>query len=71
VKLKLEEWRSGDILWVVEAVGDGKIMEPMLGRLVANEWKGKTARMRVRANDGAYKVGLLSHAPVDAALQTG
>jgi cytolysin-activating lysine-acyltransferase len=69
VRLKPEEWKSGDILWLVDAVGDGRVIEAMLKRLVATEWKGREARMRARTKDGTFKVGVItaaSGAPIAA-----
>ena len=60
VRLKAEEWKGGDILWLVEAIGDPRIIEAMLKRLVATEWKGREARMRARTKDGTFKVGVIS-----------
>ena len=62
MRLKPDEWKSGDILWLVDAVGEGRIVEAMLKRLVATEWKGREARMRVRAPDGTFRVGLITPA---------
>ncbi len=60
VQLAPAEWRSGQILWIVDAVGEQKVIEAMLSRLVDTEWKGKEVRMRARTKDGSYKVGLLA-----------
>lgn len=66
VRLKPDEWRSGNILWLVDAVGEGSIVEAMIKRLVATEWKGREARMRARTNDGSFKVGIITSASPDA-----
>lgn len=63
VKLAPDEWKSGDHLWIVEAVGDPKILQAMLQRATQNEWKGRSANLRVRAPDGAIRVGMLSQKP--------
>lgn len=59
VRLHLPEWRSGAILWIVDAVGEHKVVEAMLSRLLETEWKGQDVRLRARTKDGDYKVGLL------------
>lgn len=64
--LKPNEWRSGDILWVVEAVGDPKILQAMLQRTSQNEWKGRPANLRIRDKDGIVKAGVLSQRPAGA-----
>jgi hemolysin-activating ACP:hemolysin acyltransferase len=60
VKLQLAEWRSGPILWIVDAAGEGKVIEAMLARLIDGEWKGQEVRMRARTKDGTFKVGTLA-----------
>ncbi len=60
VQLAPAEWRSGQILWIVDAVGEQKVIEAMLSRLVDTEWKGKEVKMRARTKDGSYKVGILA-----------
>lgn len=70
VRLKPDEWKSGDILWLVEAVGEGRVVEAMLKRLVATEWKGREARMRARTNDGTFKVGVITSASRDVGQPT-
>lgn len=64
--LKPEDWKSGDILWVVEAVGDPKILQAMLQRTSQNEWKGRPANLRIRDKDGVVKAGVLSQKPAAA-----
>jgi hemolysin-activating ACP:hemolysin acyltransferase len=61
--LRPEEWRSGDILWVIEAVGEPKILQAMLQRTAQNEWKGRPANLRIRDKDGIVKAGVLSQKP--------
>lgn len=64
--LKPNEWKSGDILWVVEAVGDPKILQAMLQRTSQNEWQGRPANLRIRDKDGIVKAGVLSQRPAGA-----
>lgn len=60
VRLQPSEWRSGEILWVVEAVGDPKILQAMLQRAVNNEWKGRSVNLRMRDQDGTLRVGVMT-----------
>ncbi len=60
LKLSFEEWRSGPILWLVDAVGEHTVIEEMLTRLIATEWKGQEVRLRARTKDGGYKKGVLA-----------
>jgi hypothetical protein len=59
IQLVPAEWRSGPTLWIIDAVGEQKVIEAMLSRLVDTEWKGKDVKMRARTKDGSYKVGIL------------
>jgi hemolysin-activating ACP:hemolysin acyltransferase len=54
--LKPEEWTSGDILWIVEAVGAQQAMGPLLKALSEKEWKGKPVKMRARDEQGRVVV---------------
>ncbi len=60
LKLSFEEWRNGPILWLVDAVGEFTVIEEMLTRLIATEWKGQEVRLRARTKDGGYKMGVLA-----------
>jgi hemolysin-activating ACP:hemolysin acyltransferase len=52
VRLKPDEWTSGDIYWLVEAVGDSRVIGPMLKGLSEREWKGKQVKFRARNEQG-------------------
>ena len=52
IRLKPHEWRSGEKLWVIDAIGDARAVGAVINRLRANEWKGKAVRMRTRGADG-------------------
>ena len=66
VRLQLPEWRSGLIIWIVDAVGEHKVVEAMLTRLLETEWNGQEVRLRARTKDGSYKVGVLGRGPQTA-----
>jgi len=55
-RLRPDEWRSGDVIWVIDAVGPPKLIAAMLKRLSAGEWKGRTAKIRVRTKEGKMAV---------------
>ncbi len=52
VRLKPEEWKSGDKLWVIDAVGDQKILSAVIKRLRASDWAGRPVKIRARGGDG-------------------
>ena len=60
LRLRPDEWRSGDILWLIEAVGDGRVMPGLLKQLSENALKGREVKMRVRGQDGKPAVRTLS-----------
>lgn len=59
VVLAPNEWRSGDIPWVVLALGDTKIVGGLLQQLSKTVFKDKSAKIRARGPDGKMVVGRL------------
>ncbi len=59
LRLAPAEWTSGDILWVVEAIGEPKVLREMLKRLAAKDWAGKAVKMRAKGKDGLAAVAVL------------
>jgi hemolysin-activating ACP:hemolysin acyltransferase len=51
-RIQPTEWQSGDVLWLVEAVGEQKTIDAMIGRLTDTEWKGRSAKFRMKGADG-------------------
>lgn len=60
-KLTLEprDWRSGDIVWVVETVGDKSALTQTLQRQKTGMWKERTVKIRARDEDGRLVVRML------------
>jgi len=48
VRLQLPEWCGGQIIWIVDAVGEHKVVEAMLTRLLETDWKGQEVRLRAQ-----------------------
>jgi len=46
IKLRPDEWRSGNILWLVDAVGDAKAIPRLLRQLQETQFKGRKPRLR-------------------------
>jgi hemolysin-activating ACP:hemolysin acyltransferase len=63
IKLAPQEWKSGEIVWVVDAVGDQRVITPMLQGLAKGTWYGKPVKMRVRDKDGRVRVGTITFKP--------
>lgn len=60
MRLKQEEWRSGDILWVINGVGEQQVIQAMLKRKMEKDWTGRQVKMKVRDKMGVMRVGVLS-----------
>ena len=48
LRLTPEEWSSGDIIWIVEAVGTPAEVNKLVKKLKGTTWKGKTVKTRTR-----------------------
>ena len=58
-RLRPDEWRSGDIPWLMEFVCDARIQQALLKDLGENTFKGRPMKMRVRGADGKPQIGTL------------
>jgi hypothetical protein len=66
LKLRPDEWRSGDILWLIDVIGDAKAMPSLLAQLAASgAFQGRPAKMRTMGKDGRVVVGLLESAGLE------
>jgi cytolysin-activating lysine-acyltransferase len=57
--LRPREWRSGDILWLVEVIGDARVLPQLLTRLSESTFKGREVKVRRRGTDGKVTVTTL------------
>ncbi len=46
------DWRSGDRLWIVDAIGNPKVIQEHIVNLTQTVFKGKSVKMRAVDNDG-------------------
>lgn len=60
VKLTAADWTSGDIPWIIEAVGEQRFIAPLLQNLMQNNFKGKQVKYRRRGEDGQIELAELS-----------
>ena len=67
VRLKPNEWRSGDIPWIVLATGDTRVLAGLIQELTKSVFKDRQPKMRARGADGKVSVGHLQVKPKDAA----
>lgn len=59
LRLKPDEWRSGDIPWIMHATGDVKVLAGLVQRLPEAALRDRRPKMRVRGADGKISVGHL------------
>jgi hemolysin-activating ACP:hemolysin acyltransferase len=52
VSLQPKEWKGGDNLWLLEAVGDTRAIASLVKQLQERTWKGRPVKMRSRGADG-------------------
>jgi hemolysin-activating ACP:hemolysin acyltransferase len=71
IRLAPEEWRSGDILWLVDAIGDDGAVAGLVRQLRATEWSGQPIKARVTGADGQVSVRLIEPQPAPNGAATG
>ena len=59
LRLKPNEWRSGDIPWIVMAAGDMRVLGGLIQQLTKTVFKDRAPKMRARGADGKVTVGRL------------
>jgi cytolysin-activating lysine-acyltransferase len=67
IRLAPEEWKCGDIVWVVASAGEGRVLSEMLKQLSRREWAGKQVKIVVRPKDGEPTVATLAFQSSQAA----
>lgn len=67
IPLSAEDWRSGDIVWVVATAGESRVLGEMLKQLAKREWSGKDVRVVVRPKGGEPTVASLAVQSTEAA----
>jgi hemolysin-activating ACP:hemolysin acyltransferase len=61
-RLRPDEWRSGDVPWLMELVCDARLQPALLKDLGETTFKGRAIKMRVRGADGKMQVGTMKAA---------
>jgi hemolysin-activating ACP:hemolysin acyltransferase len=67
IPLSADDWRSGEIVWVVATAGEGRVLSEMLKQLAKREWSGKDVRVVVRPKGGEPTVATLAVHSTEAA----
>ena len=52
MRLRPDEWRSGDTLWLIEVIGDPKAVPHLMAELREKVFSGKQLKMRVTIKNG-------------------
>jgi hemolysin-activating ACP:hemolysin acyltransferase len=60
IRLRPDEWQSGDILWLVDAVGDPRVVPQLLKQLLETSFKGREAKVRAAGENGKIIVRRLA-----------
>lgn len=55
LQLKPEEWKSGDILWLIHAAGDTRFVRHVVDELTKTTLKGRQVKVRSRDPAGKSK----------------
>ncbi|MDA7946096.1 MAG: toxin-activating lysine-acyltransferase [Hyphomicrobiaceae bacterium] len=56
VRLRPDEWTSGDTLWLIDAVGAPEAVKAMVERMGEAVFEGRPFKLRARGNDGKVSV---------------
>ena len=62
LRLRPEEWTSGEIVWLIDMVGDPQGLNVALKTLQAGAWQGLDVKVALRDASGARVVRELSDA---------
>jgi cytolysin-activating lysine-acyltransferase len=62
IKLAPNEWKSGDVAWLVAAAGDARVLNPVLQKIRDTALKGSPLKLRTRDEDGRVAVGTFAKA---------
>jgi hemolysin-activating ACP:hemolysin acyltransferase len=55
VRLAPDEWQSGDIFWIIDAVGDPRVLPAFLEEVAATQFPGRYPKMRLPSKSGIAK----------------
>lgn len=70
IRLRPDEWKSGEIGWLIDALGNGKGMDAALQWLKAGPFKEKPLNLMARDKQGALTVSTLDAVMADRTEST-
>ncbi len=47
VRLRPDEWRSGDILWLIDSIGDQRAVQGLMDQLAGTRFEGRPIKARI------------------------
>lgn len=56
MRLRPDEWTSGEIYWLIDMIGDPRGLNLALKQLMAGPFKETDVKVAVRGQDGAAKI---------------
>lgn len=59
VRLAPHEWLSGNVLWIVEGIGERSVVANLIRRQRDRDWRGRPVKIKVRGPDGVPIVRVL------------
>lgn len=65
-RLRPQDWRSGDIPWIIMSIGDSRVVGGLLQQLSKSLFKDRPAKIRAKGADGKIVVGRLEIGPPQA-----
>jgi len=66
IKLAPDEWKSGDIAWLIVLAGNPQAIAPVLKKFQETTLKGQPLKMRSRTKDGKTVVSTFQTKPAAA-----
>ena len=66
VQLQSNEWRSGDVPWLILTVGDQRMVNELIAQLQKTSCKGRTIKTRTKSPDGRVTVREIQVRPADS-----
>ena len=59
IRLRPDEWKSGDIMWLIDAVGEPRVLTGLVQQLAENAFKGRPIKLRQVGEGGKTIVAVL------------
>ena len=56
IRLAATEWTSGDIIWLIEAIGENTALKAAIAQLTTSAWRGRAVKVRATGPDGKASV---------------